>query len=48
MSFESFIAIVRELGSFGVIIWLIVFEIPKLRATIDKHTSVLEKFLDKG
>lgn len=37
------IASVKELGSFAVIVWLLLVEIPQYRAAINKNTETLNR-----
>lgn len=34
---------VKELGSFGVIVWLLLVEIPQYRAAINRNTETLNR-----
>jgi len=34
---------IKEVGSFGVIVWLLIVEIPQYRAAIQRNTEALER-----
>lgn len=43
MDLETAITLVKELGSFGVLVWLLLVEIPQFRATIQRNTEAIER-----
>ncbi len=40
---QSIITMIKEVGSFGVIVWLLIVEIPQYRAAIQRNTEALER-----
>lgn len=44
---QYLIQLIREFGSFAVIVWLIVFEIPAMRRAINNNTLVMQRLLDE-